>query len=98
MVAKRALKAVKCTDKQQVRRRKTIAQAVKAGDDRELLVALRDRLARQLDRANVAPTALVNLVNQFRSVTFAIEQIDARARREAEMAGQEDDDEDWPGA
>jgi hypothetical protein len=72
-----------------VARGKGLAAATE-GTERDVLVALRAKLAAQLDGTEVATHALGELVRQFRVIDAEIRVIDARA---AALAGEDQDDD-----
>lgn len=58
---------------------KTITQAAKEGTTRELLAALRDRLAKAVEDPNCPPRDLASLSRRLHEITRDIEAIDAAA-------------------
>ena len=55
--------------------------------ERDMLVILRRKIASQLDKADVPPTALAQLIRQFISVDRDIRSIDLRAAQVVEDEG-----------
>ena len=68
------------------RPQKSVTQAAKDGTPRELLVAMRDRIARAVDDEKTSPRDLAALTRRLNEVVRDIEQIDARAEQEAKSA------------
>ena len=61
------------------RKRLTVTQAAKAGDHRDLLAALRDRLAETVQNPNVNPVALAALSRQISLISRELSALDAVA-------------------
>jgi hypothetical protein len=72
-----ALRVVGKDEKSQVRKPKTVAQAAKAGTQRELLVAMRDRIAEAVS-TDCQPRDLAALTKRLQDIAHDIEVIDAR--------------------
>src|SRR4051794_15681605 len=66
---------------------KTITQAADAGTQRELLVALRARLAKAVEDPNCPARDLAALTRRLQEVVRDIEAIDAAAAQEAAVSG-----------
>lgn len=62
---------------------KTVTQAAKDGTARELLVAVRDRIATAVESPKTSPRDLAALTRRLAEVVREIELIDARAEEEA---------------
>jgi hypothetical protein len=79
-------------------RRKTLVSAVDGGTEREILVALRAKLAAAID-GGVAAHAMPELIRQFRQVDSDVRLLDelARQRAEADDDGDDADDADEQG-
>ena len=95
MAAKpRSLRAVKA-DEKAPGAPKTVTQAADTGTTRELLVAMRARIATAVEDPNTPARDLAALTKRLVEVVRDIEAIDARAQEEA----QEDDgatpDDEW---
>jgi hypothetical protein len=58
---------------------KTITQAADSGTQRELLVALRTRVAKAIESADTLPRDLAALTRRLQEITRDIEAIDAEA-------------------
>jgi hypothetical protein len=75
------------------RRRQSVKQAAESGSRRELLVAMRDRVALQIDDPNCPPRDLAALTRRMSEFAKEIEALDTAAREEAaENAGPADDE------
>ena len=74
--------------------RRSVAEAAEGGDHRELLVAMRERIARTVSDPNCPPRDLAALTRRLQDIAKEIEAIDLRAKEEAD-----DDsaalDEEW---
>lgn len=68
---------------------KTVTQAAKAGTPRELLTAMRDRIAQAVEDEKTSPRDLAALTRRLTEVVREIEQIDARIEQEAKGAESE---------
>ena len=71
------LRAVGKDEKPQVRKPKTVAQAAKAGTQRELLVAMRNQIAETIT-TGCRPTDLAALTKRLQDIAHDIDVIDAR--------------------
>jgi hypothetical protein len=58
---------------------KSVSQAAKGGDQRELLVAMRDRIAQTVSNHDCPPPDLASLTKRLQDIAREIELIDARA-------------------
>lgn len=67
---------------------KTVSQAASTGNMRDLLVSMRDRVAKDVENANTPARDLAALTKRLMEIVRDIEAIDARANQEAD-----DDDE-----
>lgn len=70
---------------------KTVSQAAEAGTTRELLVAMRDRIARAVENPNTAARDLAALTKRLVEVARDIEAIDAREEQDADSGSTEDE-------
>lgn len=77
--AKRPLRAVSPDENAAPVTPKTITEAAAAGTTRELLAALRDRLAKAVEDPNCPPRDLASLSRRLHEITRDIEAIDAAA-------------------
>lgn len=74
---------------------KTITQAAAAGTQKELLVALRERLASAIEDPKCPPRDLAALSRRLQDVGRDIETIEAREKQEAAEDGNGKPDEAW---
>ena len=66
---------------------RTVTEAAKAGTTRELLVAMRDRVAKDVQNENTPARDLAALTKRLMEIVRDIEAIDARAAEEARESG-----------
>lgn len=71
----------------------TVSEAAQGGDLRELLVAMRDRIAKAVAEPNCPPRDLAALTRRLHEIARDIEAIDAAADEEA--SSEPSADEDW---
>lgn len=71
------LRAVGPDEKPQAKKPKTVAEAAKKGTQRELLVAMRDRIAETLTR-DCQPRDMAALTKRLQDIVRDIELLDAR--------------------
>ena len=94
-MAARPLKSVP-TDAKPVRRAvKTVAQAAESGDHRQLLVAMRERIARTVTNPDCPPRDLASLTRRLQDISKEIESLDLRAKEEGADAADVVQDEAW---
>jgi len=75
---------------------KTITEAAEAGDQRELLVAMRRRVAATVQDPACPPRDLAALTRRLQEIGREIEALDAKAKQEAAEDGDTGTpDEDW---
>lgn len=91
-----SLRAVQAGEKKPAARRKpvTVAEAAEKGSHRDLLVAMRERIARAVSDPDCPPRDLAALTRRLQDIAKEIEVIDLRTKEEA----QEDAvsvDEEW---
>lgn len=67
----------------------SVTEAARNGTTRDLLVAMRDRIAQAVDAAETSTRDLAALTKRLADVTKEIEAIDARAAEEGEASGGE---------
>lgn len=92
MTAKR-LRAVSPDDKPVTKKRtKSVTQAADSGTPRELLVALRTRIAKQVEDVNCPPRDLASLSRRLLEIAKEIEALDAAAEQEAREDGEAADE------
>lgn len=75
--------------------KKTVAQAAATGDHRELLVAMRERIARAVSDPDCPPRDLAALTRRLQDIAKEIESLDLRAKEEGNDASEAAEDEDW---
>jgi hypothetical protein len=89
------LRAVKAGEKAPAKDRKlTVTQAASTGTARELLVAMRDRVATDVENPNTPARDLAALTRRLMDITKEIEAIDAREGEDDGPAQTPDDDWD----
>ena len=72
---------------------KSVADAAAGGDHRELLVAMRERIAKTVSDPDCPPRDLASLTRRLQDIAKEIEAIDLRAKEEALEDGVTDDEE-----
>ena len=72
----------------------SVAQAAESGTERELLVAMRSRIATAVDNPETAARDLASLTKRLNEVVRDIKAIDAREKQEGSESGSTAD-EDW---
>lgn len=96
MTSKPNLRAVKSGDLAPKKAApKSVAQAAAGGDHRELLVAMRERIARTVSDPDCPPRDLAALTRRLQDIAKEIDAIDLRARQEAAEGSDAAEDEDW---
>lgn len=73
----------------------TVTDAAKTGTTRDLLVTMRDRVAKDVENANTPARDLAALTRRLLEIVRDIEAIDARAQQEASEHGAEVEDGDF---
>lgn len=81
--ARQSLRAVAPGEKPARRRRLSVTDAAESGSQRDLLVAMRERIAKTVQDVNCPPRDLASLTRRLQEVAREIEAIDARAAEEA---------------
>lgn len=89
MAGETKLRAVKPGEKKTPAQPMTVAQAAKAGTPRDLLVAMRDKIAETVTQPNCAPRDLAALTKRLQDITHDIDAIDARDDADLAMRVQE---------
>jgi hypothetical protein len=89
-----ALRAVAADEKPAAKKKLDVAQAAESGDHRELLVAMRDRIAKAVRNEDCPPRDLAALTRRLQDIAKEIESIDLRAKQEADTDAIAED-EDW---
>ena|SRR5690348_9016328 len=77
------------------KKRKSVTQAADDGTQRDLLVALRTRIAKQVEDPNCPPRDLAALSRRLLEIAKEIEAIDAAAEEEAAEGAGATPDEEW---
>ena len=80
---KSTLRAVSADEKPPTVPPKTVTEAAAGGDTRGLLVAMRDRVAKDVQNENTPARDLAALTKRLMEIVRDIEAIDARAHEEA---------------
>jgi hypothetical protein len=75
----------------------TVAKAAESGDERELLLALRDRVACAVGDPKCSPRDLAPLSRRLQEISQELRTLDIRIETEAEAAS-DGDDEAWDGS
>lgn len=94
MAAKSATLRAVSADEKPEKGAKTVTEAADSGTQRELLVALRSRIARAVADPKTMPRDLASLSRRLIEIAKEIEGIDAEDGSEA-GSGREAPDEDW---
>ena len=95
MAARRQpLRAVGAEEKSPARA-KTVAQAAAGGDHRELLVAMRERIAQTVSNPDCPPRDLASLTRRLQDLSKELEALDLRAKEEGADAADVAADEAW---
>ena len=74
---------------------RTVDEAARNGSHRDLLVAMRDRIAKAVSDPDCPPRDLAALTRRLQDIAKEIEQIDLRAKEEAEELADETADAIW---
>lgn len=91
----RPLRAVAPGEKKPQPKKQSVAEAAASGDHRDLLVAMRERIARAVSDSDCPPRDLAALTRRLQDISKEIEVLDLRAREEgADVADAEDADWD----
>lgn len=80
---KAPLRAVTAEDAAAKAAKRTVAEAAEGGDHRELLVAMRERIARAVSNPDCPPRDLAALTRRLQEIAREIDQLDHRAKEEA---------------
>ena len=78
-------------------RPKTVAQAAESGDHYDLLVAMRERIAKTVSDPGCPPRDLAALTRRLQDIAKEIDQIDQRRKQEADEDGGSASDGDATG-
>ena len=93
-----ALRAVKPDEKKPVEKPKTVTQAAKSGTPRDLLVSMRDRVAKDVENENTPARDLAALTKRLMEIVRDIAAIDAASEQEASEDAAEVEDGDFDAA
>lgn len=91
MPRKTPLRAVAPGETASQKKPQTVADAAKTGSHRDLLVAMRERLATAVSATDCPPRDLAALTRRLQDIAKEIESIDLRAEQEGENAAVEDE-------
>lgn len=95
MAVKRSLRAVKPDEAAPKSQKvKSVAQAAASGSHLELLVAMRERIAKTVSDQDCPPRDLAALTRRLQDIAKEIESINQRAKQDADEDGSVGD-EDW---
>jgi hypothetical protein len=92
VAARKPLRAVSPDEMAPKRRHLSITEAAEAGDQRELLVAMRARVAKTVEDPNCPPRDLAALSRRLQEINREIEALDAKAQQEAREDAEVADD------
>ncbi|GFG83378.1 hypothetical protein [Mycolicibacter algericus] len=92
--AKRTLRSVKPDEKPVRKRALNVAQAAKTGDQLALLIALRDRIAREIAALDCPPRDLASLSRKLIEIGKEIEAIKLR-KKQLDDETNDDIDDSW---
>lgn len=95
---KPALRAVADDEKAPDAKPQTVTQAASTGTTRDLLVTMRDRVAKDVENANTPARDLAALTKRLMEIVRDIEAIDARTDQEADKDADEVEDGDFDAA
>lgn len=84
----------KAEPKAATKKPETVAEAAAGGDHRELLVAMRERIAKTVSDPSCPPRDLAALTRRLQDIAKEIDAIDLRLKEEAKEDGVSPD-EDW---
>lgn len=87
MAGKTQLRAVTSTETAPKSTPKTVTEAASTGTTRDLLVTMRDRVAKDVENANTPARDLAALTKRLMEIVRDIEAIDARDHQEATQRG-----------
>lgn len=87
MAPRKQLRAVAPDEKPEPAKRLTVAEAAEGGSQRDLLVAMRERIAKAVADSRCPPRDLAALTRRLQEIAREIESIDARASQEAIEGG-----------
>lgn len=76
---------------------RSVSSAAKGGSQRELLEAMRDRIAKTLDSPETPPRDLASLSKRLIEITKELESFRSDEEKEMDDDGEVSDDEAWEG-
>mgnify|MGYP000922084086 FL=1 len=76
---------------------RSVSSAAKGGSQRELLEAMRDRIAKTLDSPETPPRDLASLSKRLIEITKELESFRSAEEKEMDDDGEVSDDEAWEG-
>lgn len=89
------LRAVKPGETGRSKKSRTVAEAAASGTHRDLLVAMRERIAKTVSDPSCPPRDLAALTRRLQDIAKEIEAIDLRRKQEAKEDGTGGADEGW---
>lgn len=92
---RRSLRAVSDDEQAPKSVKLTVEQAAASGSHRDLLVAMRERIAQTVSSPDCPPRDLASLTRRLQEIAKDINAIDLRAKEEGEDAAGAPQDEDW---
>lgn len=91
----RTLRAVPTGARARKKPAKSVTKAADSGTSRELLVAMKARVAEAVENPNTPGRDLASLTKRLMEIVREIEAIDARAAEEARESGEATPDDAW---
>ncbi|AVO21607.1 terminase small subunit [Mycobacterium phage MooMoo] len=73
----------------------SVEEAAASGSHRDLLVAMRERIAKTVADPNCPPRDLASLSRRLQDIAKEIDVLDLRAKQEARESGDAGEDETW---
>lgn len=95
---KPSLRAVSSDETAPAATPRTVTEAASTGNVRDLLVTMRDRVAKDVENANTPARDLAALTKRLMEIVRDIEAIDARVNQEADEDANEVEDGDFDAA
>lgn len=92
---KSQLRAVAPDEKPERKRNPSVIEAAESGDHRQLLIAMRERIARTVNNPDCPPRDLAALTRRLQDIAKEIEILDLRAKEEAAQDGGTSADEQF---
>jgi hypothetical protein len=87
-----SLRAVKAGEARSAERKKSVSEAAASGTHRELLVAMRDRIAKAVQDPDCPPRDLASLSRRLQEISKEIEASDLRNAEEAKESAASPDE------